>query len=1554
MAVTYTSTTAFLDSPLSHHFVTALSQQLPLRNVPYRSMSRRSQQQASSSSTTTASSSSSSTIQSLPTRLIPLADELLKAKHKPETRHLVQANLLERPFAHVFLVATTDSDLYRTQIRSEIRAWLNTLKETPTLHATTAEDSAATASTNTEGSSSEDSDGTPEYLIVYITPPSGFATAAGPGYFSQSPGRPGGGGQDSPAASAESPATPLEASTPRSGMSKFLSGSSSTRSASRDPTGGVLDKLKTDFGSGKKADRIVHIARLPGPTATSGSQSLTASHVTDPTIFTPLTASLKTSLSHTFEMAVKSQHIQTQKQRSLRGVAGWNPVTVFGKLECLGNTLESVGLYDDALECFDDLDALYKDCLREGELTFFPSITPTSLAQGQDTLSILSSSAKPYREMILHSSASLWDLKVYLAARRLLLLSKMGRGLAVMRQTMAWLGEMSLMVRTQDLPPHCLASFVFSVCLDVLHHCTALFLSPSGTLASTPPPAGTAQQTLSSTPASDLQRLPLAFHSMTCDLLSMAMAQLDRIGVAFEYLPAQRPLVYYTDAVNKTRETTGIGNRSLLDALSDESSFTQLYTTLTSRIMDAQSRSNKTRARKALVAKLACLDMHKGKFEQAYATFSDLVDGHAQNAARWDGLEAFLLRRQLECHERLGKPKNRQWVAGIVNLLRVGGGSNEVDVDGDADHLAISEPDLFSRLYTASWDFEREVPVSGFAKLSVVVAASHRARNLQDQDGAELSVYVFSSLSQSLDVDDVRFCLVGTQSASQQQHRQLWLTSGAVTLQPGRNEVQLRGYSCAPGKYILDVSQIRLGRVVFQTIAPKALPHGAASSSSSAVPAPTSTVITIPHDGFALTARLEQPKRIALDQARCGDLVIDTGRNRVESATVRVKHHDTRPLMGFAAAEIVDVTASHYHQSTSASTSSSFSSRLEPTPDGLAIQLSALPAHHTIRLRFPLDEPPPSDGSAMQLVIEVEYQSKTEPALSPPSSSSPSPRRTLHTFSELPMALPLGVNVQDFFRLQSLFCKFSISTGGGGALKVQSALLKHAESEDGSSSGDANADADAASASAVTVTSPKGDPSRATVITPRQPASFVFQIQRKQQSDGRSGGGGGGGTSLRLFLTYRTLHEDARVAVERLAQARLRKSYGDDDTIPPFLRPLIIRSLATLVEETLDVPTYALTGGIRFAIASDRAFRAYWADACRSWDVNAKSDVGRAVLKFAREVIDEDCVGCGPVDGGGDDDVENKNDSSTVPLLQSWRVLEIPVEVPQMDIVNRVSLKLIRASPHQPLFVGTPVEAQVTISTTLAWAEHQQQQRRQVESRRPSLSTSPSSSPSPSSASTFASTTESPSATTLTSASGGADTDTDAGSVFQDAMSDVTATGGRKTSANAAVTPAAHANGPSSSSASPQPRRQQRMSYEVQADFENWLVSGAKRGVWTFEHDNDVGGGDAAGVASTHTLTIHLVPLRPGSLTMPTVSVWPLHPAPTSLPVSLAHNDSAATASPYQHLPLPTCETYVENIAERVVVFASSHSSGNASGSGDDDHDAVRGETFWVPDAVVA
>lgn len=1238
--------------------------------------------------------------------------------------------------------------------------------------------------------------------------------------------------------------------------------------------------------------RVVHISRLPPP-AVEGKQQ-TSAQFADPTIFADLLTPLKYCISATLDQAISAQREEVAKLMSLRHVRGWNSVGVFGKLECLANTYESVGLYEEALRCFQELEDVYRECLDEGELTFFPSLTPTSLSEGEDSSSILSTSGKPYRDMILHNSASLWELKRYLLARRLMLLSKLGRGLAVMRETLTWLAEMKNMVKDEDLPPHSLSALTLAVCLDIVHHCQHLFLSPSGVLeASLPTPSFA--QTLHAD-GGVLNRLPPMFHAASGEMLSVCLQEMNKMGTSFEYLPPLEPFIAARAArhLEKTRETSGITRPELLAAIEGEENFCSFYQTLAQRTLDALKRSGRSRSQWTIQTSLATLELHRGNVESAHQTFSSLLDFQAEQSSRWPPLERLLLRRQLECHTRLGKPKNRAWVASVVSLLRSMPSQQEdvplqEDFERDQDDWGDAGK-LFDRLRSASMDFEKEVPVSGFAKLSIV-AGTTSARLLGDQDGIELPVSVFSSLTSAFRADDVRFCLTGGNA----RREQLWLTSGPSVIKPGRNDILLRSYANAPGAYVLDVHQIRLGRIVFQSIANKTVPGAGSSQSNALMP----TLIRVPFDGEALHGKLQQPQLIALDQPRLSELVLRSGRNSVESATIRLLHEvDQRPLMGFGAAELEEGSYAE----------------LEATEDGLGVKVSQL--QDETRLRFPLDEAPPADGSAMPLILEVEYST---PAIGQVPAR---PKRLLRQRLELATALPLGVNVQDFFRLETLLCKFSISTGAGSTLRVKSAMLDH---ENASSQG-----AD----SLYKVEGPEQQQGRSTVVTARQPAAYVFRIQHRPRSKASRSASIGAG-ALRLSIVYRTLHEDAGSLVTRELKDQLSELPARvEGQLGIGLPNLLLDAFEDMTNEHLDVPLYALTGSIRFRAGSDT--RTWRRRIHQDWGIERTEARAGIVLGVVQKVISNlaRCTPASLVKAG----VEGSEDA--------WRVLEIPIEVPQMDLVNQVQLKLAQSDnpSSRYLVVGKPVPVQVQIQSTASWSA----------SMLPIESGGGADVQSTSLGDTLAPSTR-PSTKSSAASSTGGDHDTDAGSVFEDAIS-------KSGSDHTEVGPAA-ANGeatdgdalPTVESAR-RNQKTQRLTYEIQSDFENWIVSGAKRGVWEVPTDSSA--------PHSQTFDVMLIPLRAGSLTLPTIVVWPLPSAPSALPPSVAHGGGTAAArAAAERDNLPSCESYVANAAERVRVLDVGLVSGRSrrlgqadSGEeiyeGEDDDEAATATstptTFWL------
>lgn len=84
-----------------------------------------------------------------------------------------------------------------------------------------------------------------------------------------------------------------------------------------------------------------------------------------------------------------------------------------------------MNLHEEALETYEELEALFFQVLKEKNLTWFGSlITP---GPRDDSAPLLSVTKKPYRDLILANSISVFDFRVYLLARECTLLSSLGR-----------------------------------------------------------------------------------------------------------------------------------------------------------------------------------------------------------------------------------------------------------------------------------------------------------------------------------------------------------------------------------------------------------------------------------------------------------------------------------------------------------------------------------------------------------------------------------------------------------------------------------------------------------------------------------------------------------------------------------------------------------------------------------------------------------------------------------------------------------------------------------------------------------------------------------------------------------------------------------------------------------------------------------------------------------------------------------------------------------------------------------------------------------------------
>lgn len=108
-----------------------------------------------------------------------------------------------------------------------------------------------------------------------------------------------------------------------------------------------------------------------------------------------------------------------------------------------------MNLYEDALQQYDELESSFFRVLREKNLSWFGALI--SPGPQDDSSPLLSITKKPYRDLILANSISIFDFRIYLLARQCALLSKMGRAIEICRKAVAFLGGFGRRLRELEV-----------------------------------------------------------------------------------------------------------------------------------------------------------------------------------------------------------------------------------------------------------------------------------------------------------------------------------------------------------------------------------------------------------------------------------------------------------------------------------------------------------------------------------------------------------------------------------------------------------------------------------------------------------------------------------------------------------------------------------------------------------------------------------------------------------------------------------------------------------------------------------------------------------------------------------------------------------------------------------------------------------------------------------------------------------------------------------------------------------------------------------------------
>ncbi|KAF9517292.1 hypothetical protein BS47DRAFT_1380623, partial [Hydnum rufescens UP504] len=345
--------------------------------------------------------------------------------------------------------------------------------------------------------------------------------------------------------------------------------------------GSVLDKMKADFNSDKH-DRCVQLVWTPG--------------VNEAPIWAEFTSKLKEGIVSSFDSRVLLREEEVRKLENQRQASTWNFCTFCISKETLASSFEGMNLLEDAQIQFDELEASYFQVVKERDqppLHVFGGHFPKD-----DSMPLLSLNKKPYRDLIMSNSITVFDFRIYLLGRQCSLLARRGDILAAARKASRFVYAFAQSMKTNGhlFGLYYIESWTYSAALNIVDQCEE-WASLAGSE----------------------QAAPSLLSGIKGELLELARTQLDKIGIASGHLPDSLPFSMATSSPLPTSRATlpshpaAISEKNILAAIGDRETFDKLYIMITNRSIECYTAAKRKKFALKLHHSLAALERHRSK-----------------------------------------------------------------------------------------------------------------------------------------------------------------------------------------------------------------------------------------------------------------------------------------------------------------------------------------------------------------------------------------------------------------------------------------------------------------------------------------------------------------------------------------------------------------------------------------------------------------------------------------------------------------------------------------------------------------------------------------------------------------------------------------------------------------------------------------------------------------------------------------------------------------------------------------------------------------------------
>ncbi|KAL8728240.1 MAG: hypothetical protein Q9166_005543 [cf. Caloplaca sp. 2 TL-2023] len=561
-------------------------------------------------------------------------------------------------------------------------------------------------------------------------------------------------------------------------------------------------------------------------------------------------------------------------------------------------------------------------------------------------------------------------------------------------------------------------------------------------------------------------------------------------------------------------------NKDLGRSLQSERVFCQTYEEFTVMALALNVLGDRRRSAESLTTDLAVMRYRMKDYSSAASYFHQLASFYYKND--WTRLEIPMLDLFAQCLKHLDRKQDfcrtgLQILAKTTSrrgLIYTPAASKSQQSTIDVRHYLLD-------VINASRGLERPLSAPLHQHFDDVYLVPY-IRHFDKRDGFQMSLRLRNLTLAAVDTPEIRVKLV---SIDEDQRCDMWLnTEVSVVLQPGLCDVTVQSNVTCPAWYRLERIDIRSANIVFTYDATTPTNNAFFGNPSTSegmdriARANMAPILVWPSEK-ALEAKLSLCASIHLGKLRSIEIIILSGRNDISQWRLGLRACSAGLRLHTADADIVTGHCSALNRSQAGS-----------------LEFGSVGAETKTVVRIPYGIE--SDLTEIKARVEIFYTVNGQDY------------QYNHT-GELPIQLPLSVNVQDNFQARSLFSNFKIDTANSIPIRIRDYTMH--------------------STNMFQVFSPPLGSDTLTVFA-RHPLSLVAKVRRSHPKTTGAQTQTLPDKILMLQLRYACLDQEARTAVEdKLSEALWESEFRD-------LSHLLVTALGKALGLKLSVQDYETIG----------------------------------------------------------------------------------------------------------------------------------------------------------------------------------------------------------------------------------------------------------------------------------------------------------------------------------------------------------------------------------------